>query len=83
MSKDGKSKAERLVETEQWQAFRGEVDTWAFEEIDTRLRKLSLKVRSYDPPPDLESVDSDIDDVRGILYRRKERLRSYQRQATT
>ena len=82
MSKNGKSKAERLAEIEEWQAFRGEVDTWAFKELQSRLLTLHSKVtHTYDPPPDLDSVGSDVRELLGILSRREARLRLRDKQA--
>ncbi|MEV0245712.1 hypothetical protein AB0H76_03875 [Nocardia sp. NPDC050712] len=75
-NKNGKSKSERLAEIEEWQTFRGEIDTWAFEEIEGRLLKLHSKVtETYDPPPNLDSVASDVRDVLSVVRRRRDRLR--------
>lgn len=82
MGKNGKLKSERLAEIEQWQTFRGEVDTWAFDEIESRLGNLYMKVRKCDQPPDLASLGTDIDELRRVIYRRRERLRLYQGQVT-
>ncbi|GAB2638980.1 hypothetical protein [Nocardia goodfellowii] len=83
MGKNGKLKSERLAEIEQWQTFRGEVDTWAFDEIENRLGDLFMKVEHrHDPPPDLESISSDVQDILGIARRRRARMRLYPGRAT-
>ncbi|WP_194814861.1 hypothetical protein [Nocardia sp. XZ_19_385] len=80
MEDTGKSEAERLAEIEEWQAFRGEVDAWAFDEIESRLRNLRLKLHESDPPPTIAGIRTEVEDLQAVMYRRHKRLRLYQRQ---
>ncbi|MEV6275577.1 hypothetical protein [Nocardia sp. NPDC051832] len=80
MGDTGKPAAERLAEIEEWQAFRGEVDAWAFDEVETRLDSLHLKLRESDPPPTLASIGSEIENLQAVMHRRRRRLRLYERQ---
>ncbi|MEU8899577.1 hypothetical protein [Nocardia sp. NPDC048505] len=82
MDINGKSPIDRLAEIEQWQTFRGEVDTWAFREIETRLLALHSKiVHSCDRAPDLSPFASDVLEVLGVVRRRHTRLREHERQS--
>lgn len=80
MEDAGKSEAERLAEIEEWQAFRSEVDAWAFDEIESRLRDLRLKLHESDPPASRAGIRSDVEDLQAVMYRRHKRLRLYERQ---
>ncbi|MEU8899576.1 hypothetical protein [Nocardia sp. NPDC048505] len=74
----GKTVEERLAETEAWQAFQGEIDTWAFRELEACLGELLMKVdRGYKAPPDLDTIKSEICELLRIFDRRRTRLRQY------